>query len=279
MDQIMIDEYLTSLACQDAREVCRENLFRLQLAHLQTFAYSNLTIFADGEPDLSEAALFERIVRRKRGGYCFELNGLLGYLLRALGYSVTEYFGRWHFGLSDEVPPQRHRVLLVDCQGEKFIVDAGVASPAPGTPLELIYDRKQYRSGRAYRLRRSDIYGTCVETLTGSEWKVFYSFDQVPAFARDFEYVNFFCSTHPTSVFRKKFFAAKQDEKVHLSIENPTAEAPFFQLARRDAEGKSCTPADSPEMLRDILENEFDMVITPELFPVLQKIVAEKRIF
>ena len=277
MNQAMIEEYLAFLKCQDAREVCRENLFRLQLAHLQTLPYSNLTIFTDGEPDLSESALFDRLIRQKRGGYCFELNGLFGYLLRDLGYDVTEYFGRWHFGLDDEIAPQRHRVLSVKCGDGTFIVDAGVASPAPGTPLEAVFDKIQHRSGRSYRLRADETYGTVVETLTGSEWKAFYSFNSVPAFARDFEYVNYFCSTHHSSVFRKKFFAAKQDADQHVCIENPTDETPFFQLAVRTVDGKNCTPVETPEALQEILQDRFGMIIKPEMFSVLQKIISRQN--
>ncbi len=269
MDQAMIDEYLTFLECSDCREVSCENLFALQTAHLRKIPYSNLTILTAGEPDLSADAIFDRLISRKQGGYCFELNGLLGQLLRDLGYEVTEYFGRWHFGLPDEIAPQRHRILIVTCGGEKFIVDAGIASPAPVVPLKYIFDEVQYSSWRSYRLRRDTVYGSVVETLVGDAWKAFYSFGDTPAFARDFEYVNYFCSTHPSSVFRKKFFAARQDDAQHISIENPSADEPFFQLVIRTADGRKSIPVKNSETLRQILHDEFGMTGLPETLPGL----------
>lgn len=267
MNQAMIDEYLTLLECSGCREISCENLFALQAAHLRKIPYSNLTILIGGEPDLSVEALFDRLISRKQGGYCFELNGLLGQLLRDLGYEVTEYFGRWHFGLPDEVAPQRHRILVVTCGGEKFIVDAGIASPAPVVPLKFVFDEEQYSSWRRYRLRRDPVYGNVVETLVDEAWKAFYSFGDTPAFARDFEYVNYFCSTHASSVFRKKFFAARQDDIQHISIENPSENEPFFQFVIRSAAGRKSIPVENSETLRQILHDEFGMTGLPETLP------------
>ena len=82
MDKVMIKEYLELLDCPDAVKPCRENLFRIQQSHLEKIAYSNLPIFVSGYiPTLDVESLFNRIVRLRRGGYCFELNGLLFRLL------------------------------------------------------------------------------------------------------------------------------------------------------------------------------------------------------
>src|SRR5437660_12879903 len=60
----------------------------LQVAHLRTIPFENLSIHS-GEPIvLDDDALFEKIVRRRRGGFCYELNGLFAALLRALGFDV-----------------------------------------------------------------------------------------------------------------------------------------------------------------------------------------------
>ena len=118
MTDSMAKAYLERIGCPDAAAVSRENLFRIQSAHLETVPYSTLTIHATGkEPDLTPDALFDRIVTKKSGGYCFELNGLLADLLRTLGYEVVEYFARWHFGEKNPVPMRRHRVLKVCCDG------------------------------------------------------------------------------------------------------------------------------------------------------------------
>ena len=70
LSETMITAYLERIGCADARTPSRENLFRLQRAHLATVPYTNLTIRITGkEPDLATDALFDRIVTRKMGGY------------------------------------------------------------------------------------------------------------------------------------------------------------------------------------------------------------------
>ena len=131
-----ITAYLERIGCADSRAVSKENLFRLQKGHLAAVPYTNLTIYqTKQEPSLCTEALFEKIVLKRMGGYCFELNGLFAELLRSLGYEVAEYFARWHFGESDPVPMRRHRVLKVTCPDGVFVVDAGVGCLCPTTEM------------------------------------------------------------------------------------------------------------------------------------------------
>jgi len=66
-----------------------ETLWELQVAHLLTVPFENLSIHARQPIVLDDNALFEKIVRRRRGGFCYEANGLFAALLRALGFDVT----------------------------------------------------------------------------------------------------------------------------------------------------------------------------------------------
>ena len=66
-----------------------ETLRALQLAHLLAVPFENLSIHAQQPIVLNDDALFEKIVGRRRGGFCYELNGLFAALLRALGFDVA----------------------------------------------------------------------------------------------------------------------------------------------------------------------------------------------
>ncbi|MBQ9787896.1 MAG: arylamine N-acetyltransferase [Lentisphaeria bacterium] len=271
MTEAMLDAALKFLGCENCRRAGKAELFQLQKAQLDKIPYTNLPILVSGEPDLSMEAVFDRLILRQMGGYCFELNCLLAGILRALGFEVTEYFGRWHFGITDPVPPARHRMMVVTLPEGKFIADAGVASIAPVEPLAFEYGKIQNRPYGSFRLQASEKFGTVVETLAQDEWKEFYSFPQVPAFARDFEYVNYHCSTHETSVFRKKFFAVHQNESCHVSIENPSPETPYFQLVRRSRKEKNSRRIGSEAEFKRILRDEFRMGTIPEKLPELLK--------
>ena len=78
------DAYLKRINYQGALAPTAETLRALQLAHLRRVPFENLSIHA-GEPIvLQEEALFTKIVERRRGGFCYEVNGLFAALLRSL---------------------------------------------------------------------------------------------------------------------------------------------------------------------------------------------------
>ena len=110
-------------------------LATLMEAHLESVPFENLSIHL-GEPiDLDEAALLDKLVSRRRGGFCYELNGAFAALLRHLGFEVTLLAARVHTpgGLG---PPYDHLTLRVDLD-EPWLVDVGfgrfVASTVPFT--------------------------------------------------------------------------------------------------------------------------------------------------
>ena len=94
------------------------DLAELQFAHLQHVPFENLSIHL-GEPiELSTAALFDKIVDRRRGGFCYELNGLFGRLLTALGHDVVLLSASVHMQAGGLTPPFDHMVLRV---GDSFL--------------------------------------------------------------------------------------------------------------------------------------------------------------
>ena len=97
-------------------------LKKIQYAHCTTIPYENLDIIRNIPLSLEEDDLFEKIVVNHRGGYCFELNGLYGWLLRQLGYKVTDCFARYLRGEST-IPMRRHRVLKVEAADGTYLCD------------------------------------------------------------------------------------------------------------------------------------------------------------
>src|SRR5439155_12459989 len=90
---------------------------------LRAVPFENLSIHL-GEPIvLDEAELLDKLVRRRRGGFCYELNGAFAALLAALGFEVTLLAARVYGGgvLS---PPFDHLALPVDAPGP-WLVDVG----------------------------------------------------------------------------------------------------------------------------------------------------------
>lgn len=108
-----------------------ETLRRLQSAHLLHVPYENLDLLRGAITSLEHGALFEKIVEKRRGGLCFELNGLFCWLLCSLGYQVTSYAGRFIYPSEAGIQMRRHRVLVVTLEGKRYLTETGMNSEGP----------------------------------------------------------------------------------------------------------------------------------------------------
>lgn len=206
----------------------RETLFRLQRAFLQAVPYENLDILAGRPLSLAEDALYDKIVTRRRGGYCFEINGFFAVLLRSMGYTVTEYLARYLRG-ETAIPMRRHRVLRVTANdGSAWIADAGIGQESFRQPLPYGDTTAEVNDGfRVYRLRKREFYGWVIEdtplmedtTVGEAVFRPFYSFTEEPQLPIDYEMPSFWCEKHPDSPFTKAPMLAIKTETGRIAID------------------------------------------------------------
>ena len=197
-----IDAYFKRIGYTGDAQPTIANLNALQKAHLTHIPYENLDLIFHCPGSLEPQEVYKKVVKNQRGGYCFELNGLFAWLLREMGYGVTEYFGRWLLGES-AFPARRHRILDVTAEGQHFIVDVGIGCVCPLEPLHFELDTIQEREGRNYRIVREECLGYVIQTDLGAGFVNFYSFTTDPQWTIDFLYVHHYCATHPDSIFAK----------------------------------------------------------------------------
>ncbi len=202
---IDVDAYLKRIGYKGNRTPTPELLKALQFAHLTTVPYENLDIIAGVPLSLDADALFDKIVTRRRGGYCFELNELYGQLLRGLGFFVTDYFARF---LADEkeIPKRRHHVLGVEIPGRegRWMCDVGVGSGSPNYPLEMTYGVEQWQGEMRYRLDLDAFLGWVVKVWKHGEWFSIFSFTEEPQLTKDFITTSFYCEHAADSPFNKQ---------------------------------------------------------------------------
>ncbi|WP_307845114.1 arylamine N-acetyltransferase [Planomonospora sp. ID67723] len=149
MDESQIIRYLERIGAARPAEPGVEGLRALQLAHLQAVPFENLDIHL-GEPIVLEPdALFDKIVSRRRGGLCYELNGLFAELLTALGYRVTMLAARVFHGTRPG-PLFDHLALRVDL-GEPWLVDIGFGEFAD-EPIRLDERAEQQDGGGVFQI-------------------------------------------------------------------------------------------------------------------------------
>jgi N-hydroxyarylamine O-acetyltransferase len=183
--------------------------------------FENLSIHL-GEPIvLKEEALLDKIVTRRRGGFCYELNGTFAELLRALGYRVSLHSARVFDG-DEPGPPFDHLVLRVDVE-EPWLVDVGYGRFSDH-PLRLDHDGDQHDPGGVFSMIRRDEYGDIDVVQDGSlEYRV----DPRPYALRDFAPTCWWHQTSPRSHFTRSLTCSRRtgDGRVTLSgrtlIETP----------------------------------------------------------
>ena len=115
-----IEEYLTRIGCARPARPGDDELRELHVGHLLTVPFENLSIHLGEAIVLEPEALVAKVVRRGRGGFCYELNGAFASLLSALGYEVDLLAARSH-GASGLGVPYDHLVLRVG----PWLVDVG----------------------------------------------------------------------------------------------------------------------------------------------------------
>lgn len=178
-------------------------LREVQLAAATHIPYENLDILRGVPLSLDTGDLFRKIVVRRRGGYCFELNGFLSELLRSLGFKVTEYMARYLRG-ETEIPMRRHRVVIAqDEQGAQWICDAGIGSSAFRFPLPFRENAVSEQFGEVYRVTKESFFGWVISDLVHGQWRRFYSFTQEEQLNIDYVMPSFWCEHSPDSPFRK----------------------------------------------------------------------------
>nr|MDD6336727.1 arylamine N-acetyltransferase [bacterium] len=202
---LSVDAYLRRIGYTGPLEPTIEVLNNLQYAHLHTVPYENMDIM-DGTPlSLEIPDLYDKIVLRRRGGFCFELNRLYGWLLGQLGFEVHDHFARMLYR-EDSIPKRRHLVLRVPIGNKQYITDVGIGMRQPRWPLELTEGVEQIRDGEGYRLHRDKALGWVLEQrkTNGVEWENYYSFTEEFQVPQDFAPTSFFCEKHPDSIFNKR---------------------------------------------------------------------------
>ena len=126
----------------------------LHRAHLRAIPYEDLDVQLKRPVTIERPAIFEKIVTRGRGGWCYEMNGLLGWALGELGFKVTRVLGAVTIGGDREANIGNHLVLTVALDGEAYVADVGL-SGGPLDPMRLVEGPFQ-SGGFDYRLERVD---------------------------------------------------------------------------------------------------------------------------
>jgi len=203
-----VTAYLERIGYEGPLDGSAAVLAEMQHKHLHSVPYENLDIIRGVPLSLEIHDLYDKIVVRRRGGYCFELNALFGWLLRELGYTVTDYMARFWRDEPNPPPKRRHQVLLVEAEGRRYLCDVGVGGIVPRRPIELSEGLEQRQGDEVYRLEKDSYYGWVLCERKGERWERIYSFTEEPQLPKDYLMPSYWCEHSPDSIFKQVRMAA-----------------------------------------------------------------------
>lgn len=267
-----LSAYLARIGLDAPPPVSAEGLGALLAAHRRAIAFENLDVRLGRPIRIDGDSVFDKLVTRRRGGYCFEQNRLLADMLREMGYPLRPLLARVRLGAAaDAVPVRSHVTLLVTLEGQPWIAEGGFGgSDLPALPLVDGAQAASPADGARHRLRRVGEPGTLAgewlieragphgatdgRAAPHEDWQPQYSFDLAHVAPDDLEQCNHWTSTRPgtrfttlhiASIVLPDGFAAMTDRALTLHRGGVKTEQAI------------ATPADYARTLRDVFRIAF----------------------
>lgn len=203
MTEKEIYEYLLRINFRGIPAIDLKTLTWLQKLHLLNIPFENLDIHTGKKIKLSVRKFFEKIVIQKRGGFCYELNGLFNELLSALGFNTYLVSARV-FESADSLGDEfDHLAIIASIDGINWLVDVGFGEFA-FAPLKISIGEEQKDERGIFRICNFDINYLLVQKQIGDEWKNEYLFSMKPRSLNEFDNKSEYHQTSPDSHFTIK---------------------------------------------------------------------------
>jgi N-hydroxyarylamine O-acetyltransferase len=177
-----------------------DTLAGLLRAHVERIPFENLDVLLGRRIRLDLPSVVDKLVHRRRGGYCFEHVTLFAAVLEALGFEVTRHAARVVLVVPRTQAARTHMLLTVALPEGRFVVDPGFGGHAPRVPVPIVEDARVRVDGETYWMVRDGAYWM-LRANTGERdidcWASTFEQDN----PIDFELANHYVSTHPDSAF------------------------------------------------------------------------------
>lgn len=214
-----VDKYLERVGLTDLRAPYAADLATLKkimAAQSKSIPFENIDVVQKKLISIDPKDVWEKLVDRRRGGYCFEQNTLLKVVLEAMGYAAEPLLCRVRWGRPDDTEEPNttftHLALKVRTQdGGTFLADVGFAGTNSVEPVKMDAGAvgQDLPEGR-FRISPSK-HGGCrvLELSVKGAWRSLYEWREEKAALVDQECCNWFSCTHPAARFTSQFFVCK----------------------------------------------------------------------
>ncbi|MEV5970293.1 arylamine N-acetyltransferase [Streptomyces sp. NPDC051921] len=199
-EELDLDAYLARIGYSGAPAPDLATLRALHRAHVATIPFENLDVALGRRVSLGVKDLEAKLVARRRGGYCYEQNGLLAAALERIGFQVAGRGAR-NRTRGDALTPITHAMLVVTVGGEQWLADAGFGWQGPLEPVPLADGTRVEQDGWVFGVGIEAEGVHVLRSLRPEGWTDLYSFAPHTLYPVDFELMNHYSSSHPRSRF------------------------------------------------------------------------------
>jgi N-hydroxyarylamine O-acetyltransferase len=265
-----VDAYCERIGYTGSRSVSVDTLAAMHLHHPRTIPFENLNPFLGWPVRLDAASLQQKLVRDRRGGYCYEHNLLFSHVLHQLGFRVKWLAARVRWNVPEaDVRPRSHMLLLTDLDNRRYVADVGFGGLTLTAPLRLEADIEQSTPHEQFRLIASGD-GFVMQAKCGDSWRSLYAFDLQEQVLSDYELVNWYLCNNPASHFVTGLVAARPDRGCRYALRGNELTVHHVN------DGTERRLLTSTEELRTALEETFRVNLpeSPELQPALERVLT-----
>jgi N-hydroxyarylamine O-acetyltransferase len=217
--EAFLPRYLARIGYRGPVAPTLEVLSALQAAHIAAIPFEAIDALTGAGIDIGSDAVDAKLIGQRRGGYCFEHNGLFLRVLQTIGFAAEGLIGRVRWMLPDDAPPtpRTHMVVRVRLDGRPWMVDVGFGATVPPAPLAMDSEEPQPTRHETYRIiRHGDVWQ--VAALIEGEWRTLYRIEDTLPPAIDYEVGNWYTSAHPDSHFRHQLIAARTTAEARYGL-------------------------------------------------------------
>ena len=195
----------------------------LQSKHIAQYSFNSLSVVLGQDMPLDAESLFNKIVQRRRGGYCFEHNKLVLTVLAALNFDVRLLLAKVVYNRDVEVA-RTHRITLLTLAGDHYIVDAGFGSLGAHIPVKMELGLVQQHGDEQYRIIKNPHKNNndefCYQVLKSGEFFTLYLFDLHHYTESDCLVSHFYSHKHPNAAFVNNFVVSRKFSDNIQSLRN-----------------------------------------------------------
>jgi len=254
--RVDLDAYFARIGYVGPRTPTLATLRALQALHPAAIPFENIDVLLGRGIDLAPAAVDAKLIGARRGGYCFEQNGLFKRVLTTLGFEVDSLIARSRWGRAlEDIWPRTHMALRVRLDGVDWLADVGLGVCMLTAPLRMGWQGAQPTLFEPFRLTPVG-EELRVEVEIAGEWRPILDLVLSAQTDADFIAPNWFTSTHPDSVFRQRLVLSRTTPQVRCALTGNRL------IVRRPGAATQQSILD-PDGLECALRDLFDLPVEP----------------